>query len=461
MRVGYKAQVTPGLKVWTQDQCYELHLKSLEILERTGMIVHDEDALKVYKDGGAYVKGNRVYIPASMVNEALKTAPERIVLQGRGKRIYLEENQVNYGLGTDLPDFQEWKTGKYRRCLLRDVKDSAVVTDYLPNMDFVASMGIASDVTTRLADLYHFKVMVENTEKPLFMTVTDKDNLQAMIDMSAAVVGGYEELKRNPLFLLYREPVSPLVNSKEAHQTLMLASKYEIPVTYAAGITSGTTGPVTLAGNLALGNAECLGGLVLHQLVNPGAPFMYGIVPAPADMITTICCYGGPEIPLYFCIVGEMGRFYKLPSFGQAGNTDAAVLDQQAAIDAMFSIFIAALSGTNLVHDNGYICNGLVGSLEMLVLCDECVSMTKHFMKGIGISSLNDQAAADDTWMPRYLNRKNYEEWKAEGSPSMNQKIKDEVEYILNNHKPKPLAASVVEEMDRIIQENEKRVKKR
>lgn len=87
MRVGYKAQVTPGLKVWTQDQCYELHLKSLEILERTGMIVHDEDALKVYKDGGAYVKGNRVYIPASMVNEALKTAPERIVLQGRGKRI--------------------------------------------------------------------------------------------------------------------------------------------------------------------------------------------------------------------------------------------------------------------------------------------------------------------------------------------------------------------------------------
>lgn len=476
MRVGYKAQITPGFKVWTQDQCYEMHLKSLEILERTGIIVHDENALNTYKDGGAYVNGKRVYIPAWMVNEALKTAPERIALNGRGKRIYLEENQVNYGLGTDLPDFQDWNTGEYRRCLLQDIIDTAVITDYLPNMDFVASMGIASDVTTRLADLYHFKAMVENTVKPLFMTVTDKDNLQAMIDMSAAIVGGYDELKRNPLFLLYREPVSPLVNAKEAHQTLMLASEYEIPVTYAAGITSGTTGPVTLAGNLALGNAECLGGLVLHQLVNPGAPFMYGIVPAPSDMMTTICCYGGPEIPLYFCIVGEMGRFYKLPSFGQSGNTDSAVIDQQAAIDAMFSIFAAALSGTNLVHDNGYICNGLVGSLEMLVLCDECASMAKHFMKGLQIGPLMseidmiDQAAPGgrfknnndtDTWSAKYLNRKNYEEWLAEGSPTTNMRIKDEVESILKNHKPEPLPSGSVEEIDRIIQENEKKVVKR
>lgn len=85
MRVGYKAQVTPGLKVWTQDQCYELHLKSLEILERTGMIVHDEDALKVYKDGGAYVKGNRVYIPASMVNEALKPPRKGLSYKDEGK----------------------------------------------------------------------------------------------------------------------------------------------------------------------------------------------------------------------------------------------------------------------------------------------------------------------------------------------------------------------------------------
>ena len=212
--------------------------------------------------------------------------------------------------------------------------DSAIVADY---SNAVASLGLAGDVTTELADLYHFKAMQEH--RPMLVIANNKDTLQGIIDMAAVCVGGYEELKRNPVFMLQR-PISPLVNSKEAIQKLMLASEYEIPVTHAAGITSGTTGPVTLAGTLALGNAEGLAGLVLHQLVNPGAPFMYGIVPAPCDMATTICCYGGPEIPLYFCVVGEMGRYYGLPSFGQAGATDSAVLDQQAAIDAMFSMWL-------------------------------------------------------------------------------------------------------------------------
>lgn len=477
MRVAFEAQITPGFKVWTQDQCHELHLKSLEILERTGVVVHDEQALKVYNDGGAYVRDNIVHIPAWMVEEALRTAPERIVLKGRAdRRVYLEKNQVNYGLGTEVPYFHDRHTREYRKSVLQDVIDTAIVADYLPNIDFVASLGLAGDVTTELADLYHFKAMSEHTSKPLLVIANNKDTLQGIIDMAAICVGGYEELKRNPMFMLYNEPISPLVNSKEALQKLMLASEYEIPVTYAAGITSGTTGPVTLAGTLAVGNAEGLAGLVLHQLVNPGAPFMYGIVPAPCDMATTICCYGGPEIPLYFCIIGEMGRYYNLASFGQAGATDSATVDQQAAIDAMFSILVAAQSGTNFVHDIGYIGNGLVGSLEMVVLCDECISMTKHFMKGI---ELNRETLALDliheighgghfvttdhtlkhfkkaNWFPRYMNRKRYDSWVKEGMVTMNQMISEEVHNILHNHKPEPLDKKLTEEMDRIIQEYE------
>lgn len=473
MRVGYNSQLAPELKVWTQDQCHEMHLKSLEILERTGIIVHDEGALQVYKKGGAYVQGNKVFIPAWMVEEALRTAPERIVLRRKNKTVRLEENVVNYGLGTDLPFFQDYKTGQNRRSLLQDVREVARITDYLPNLDFVASLGIANDVTTQLADLHHFKAMYENSEKPLFMTATDKPNLQGLIDMAAVAVGGYEELKRNPQFLLYTEPISPLVNSQEAIQKLMLAAAYEIPVTYASGITSGATGPVTLAGNLTLGNAEGLAGLVLHQLVNPGAPFLYGIVAAPMDMATTICCYGGPEIPIYFCIVGEMGRYYKLPTFGQSGNSDSAVVDQQAAIEAMFSIFVAAQSGTNLVHDNGYIGNGLVGSLDMLVMCDECINMVNKYMAGMDVSaetlaldlihqigptgSFRDVCKESPKWQPQYTKRKLVTDW-AKNPRTMGDDLKDQIDYILKNHAPCTVSQHVSEEFDRIIADHEKRI---
>lgn len=471
MKVSFNTQTTPNFKVWTQDQCHEMHLKSLEILERTGVVVLDDDALNIYRKGGALVKGNRVYIPGWMVEEALRTAPEKITLRRPDKTIRLEKNVVNYGLGTDLPYFQNHITGEYKRAVLSDIVNTARVTDYLPNIDFVASLGIADDVNPELADLYHFKAMFENCGKPLFMTAKDKDNLQGLIDMSAAAAGGYEELKRNPAFLLYTEPISPLVNTQEAVQKLMLASEYEIPVTYASGITSGSTGPVTLAGNLTLGNAEGLAGLVLHQLVNPGAPFLYGIVAAPMDMATTICCYGGPEIPLYFCIVGEMGRYYKLPTFGQSGATDSAIVDQQASIDAMFQIFAAAQSGTNLVHDNGYIGNGLVGSLDMLVMCDECIRVVKSFMKGVEVTpetlalDLIHSVGPGKTYssQPKRISRSkysvkmDYEGWKT-NNKSMIKNIKEEVQHILDTHKSPQISKDISEEFDRIIMEHEKRI---
>ena len=484
MQVAYKDQVTPGVEVWTQDQCHEIHLKALEILEKVGMQIHNEEALKVYAAGGAYVKGNMVYISAGMVKKALSTAPERIILYGRnGKKIYLEDGIANYGLGTDLPVFQDWKTGENHKSCLQDVIDAAVVTDYLPNFDFCASLGIASDVTTRLADLYHFKAMYTHTEKPILMTATDGPNLQGLIDMAAAASGGYEELKRKPIFLLYTEPISPLVHSKEALDKLMLASKYSIPVTYASGISNGTTAPITMAGTIALANAEGLAGLVLHQLINPGAPFLYGIVASPADMQTTIVTYGGPETPLFYLAAGAMGRYYNLPSYGLSGCTDSPVLDQQAAIEGMFSILSAAMSGNCLIHDNGYLGCGMIGSLEMLVYCDECISFVRHFLKGIQFTEKSLAADIDliaeigpggnyidhentfnnfkkVSWFPRYLSKKDYQSWIKEGKKTMRDRMRDEIENILANHRAPLPADDVVEAMDEIIAEHEQRVQR-
>lgn len=138
----------------------------------------------------------------------------------------------------------------------------------------------------------------------------------------------------------------------------------------------------------------------------------------------------------------------------------------------MFSIFVAAQSGTNLVHDNGYIGNGLVGSLDMLVMCDECISMVNQYMKGMEVSPetlaldlVHQAGPAGDyrglsknmaRWTPRYLNKMSFENWSRDPQ-TMGDKMKEQIDGILKNHKPVTVTEHVSEEFKRIIAEHEKK----
>ena len=345
----------------SEQDLHKIHLASLEILERTGVLVWDEEALALLKEAGAYVDDHRVRIPARMVEKALSTAPANIPFCNMdGSRVIpLYRDHVCYELGTDLPVFTDPYTGQLRETVLQDVENVAKVAQEAKNIDFVACMGLASDIDNRVVDLYHLKTIRTYCTKPNWLTATDYGNMKAIIDMAAVNAGGYDELRRRPTVGLYGEPVTPLTNSKEATQKLLLCAEYGIPVTWASGIMAGATGPVTLAGTLALGNAEGLSGLVMHQLKCPGAPFIYGNVASIMDMKTSISCYGGPELPMMHLAVGQLGRFYDLPSYGTGGCTDSNVLDAQIGMEYMYSNLCAALAGTNLVHDKGCLIVGV------------------------------------------------------------------------------------------------------
>ncbi|MEL7567366.1 MAG: trimethylamine methyltransferase family protein [Dehalobacterium sp.] len=475
---------SPSFYMWTEDQLRKLHLASLEILERTGVRVYEKEALKLMKDAGAFVKGDLVKIPAWLVEEAIKSAPERVVLADRNKerKVRLEEGVCNFGLGTDLPFFVDPMTNKIRETTIQDVENTAKISEHCANFDFTASLGLAHNVTTQLADLYHFRALATYSSKPILMTATDYDNLKALIDMTAIIVGGYEELRRAPQFVLYAEPISPLVNSKEAVEKLLLCAEYGIPVTYSSGIIAGATGPATVAGSLALGNAEGLAGLVMHQLKSKGAPFIYGIVFSVMDMHSAISCYGGPELPLGHTIVGQLGKFYGLPTYGTAGCSDACEIDAQAGMESVYSNLLAALSGTNLVHDNGYLASGLAGSLEKMLLDDESIGFVKRFMEGIGLTE--DTLALDlihevgpggnflqkdhtykhfrkETWYPRFFNRKHFENWIQAGQKTTKDLIRARVLELLGSDKPKILTEKIQQSLEEIINENEKRINKK
>lgn len=481
----YSEQTTPVFKFFSDDQIYEIHLASLEVLERVGVRVDNEEALKLLKDAGAYIyENNIVKIPAFLIKEALQSAPPRVVLSTRDgeRKLFLERNQVYYGAGSDLPWFIDMDTGELRKSTKQYVADVSRVMDALPNYDFVMSYGIATDVHSQLSYLHQFHAMVENTKKPIVFTARDGEDLLQIIEMAAAIRGGLGALRENPFIALYHEPISPLWHPDESLQKLLVCARYGIPAIYTPGAGAGATAPCTLAGLLTQINAELLSGLVIHQLKAKGAPFIYGGACTSTDMKTTILPHGAPEFHMLGAMIAQLSRFYELPSWSTAGNSDAVIPDQQAGIEWGFSILLGQLSGANLVHDVGYLATGLIGSVDSLVMCNEIVGMVRHVGRGITVNKetlaveviervgpsgnyFMDEHTFEhykkEFWVPELINRYRYENWKDKGKLTLGDKAKAKAKKILESYRPDPLATDLKEKLAEIMARAEAEAEKK
>lgn len=462
-------------RVLSKDQIEEIVGATLEILERVGVMVSDEEALKLLKDGGALVEGHGlVRIPSAMVQRALGTAPHRIVLADRDgqRRLVLEKNRISFGTGSDCPNVIDPYSDERRPCLFDDVQNAAKVADALDNIDFFMSLGLVSDVPRLTYDRHQFLAMAMGTKKPLVITCVDRNGLSDQYEMACRIVGGEKRFRENPYFALYAEPSSPLTHSKEALEKLTFAAERRIPVVYTPCPSGGATAPVSMAGILAQGLAETLSGLVISQLKNEGAPFIMGGVHTIMDMRTSIFSYGAPELSLLSASMTDISKDLELPTFSTAGCGDAKVLDEQAAIEASVSLLTAGLSGANLIHDVGYLESGLLGSLDMLVLSDEVISTVKRILRGIRVDG--DTLALDvianvgpgghfvgeehtrrhlrgEHWMPKLMDRTNRETWEKSGAKTLNRRVREKVTSILEQYEPDPLEEKLLGELKTIV----------
>jgi trimethylamine--corrinoid protein Co-methyltransferase len=470
-----QAQAFPRLSMFSQEQCEAVHRASLEILRRTGVRVFHGEALTLLRDTDAFIAdGNLVRFPPGLVEWALAQAPSRIALCRRGSdevAAPLEGRQVSFGTGSDCPSYLDPRSGERRPFTVADVVDCIHVVDALPELSFCMSMGIPGDLETANAYRRQFALMLEHTVKPIVFVCDDRDDCEAIAAMASAVAGGMDALRLNPTLLLYSEPSTPLKHSETATAKLLYMAEQSLPIVHSPAPMMGGTAPVTLAGGLALGNAETLSSLVMHQLKHPGAPFVYGSGLHHMDMKTTISVYGAPEFQLARVAVAEMGRYYGLPSWGYAGHSDSCVMDEQAAADAAFSVLVALLAGSNLVHDVGYLEAGLTTSPEMIVFTAEMISMMRCFAGGV---SLDAEALALEVihqvgpggdfltqkhtlrhfrklWQPALFDRRRVEDWAATGGKRLGDRLREKTVSIIEEHKPEPLPEGVGAEIDYIL----------
>jgi len=474
LQSNYTSYDAPRLRKLSDDQVEQLHHASLEILDRTGIRLYEAEALELLKKKGIQPEdGNRVRIPPGLVEWALSVAPKRAVLCDRhGQRVMpLERNNVFFGTGSDCPNVIDLRTGQRRPGTLQDIVEATIVCDALEHIDFLMSFCSASDLPQETADRQQMRAMLMNSTKPVLFVTTEFEGCVDVVRMAEAVAGGEEQLRRNPLTACYINVTHPLRHNQEALRKLLFLSGKGLPTTYTPVVLRGGTGPVTAAGAIALANAGELAGLVLAQLKREGAPLILtGGVNDMLDMRSTIDAYADPTNRV---MLVELAHRYDLPIFGLTGCSDSKLPDEQAAAEAAFSILLETLAGAQLAHDVGYLDSGMTNSIEQVVICDELIAYTKHFMRGLEVSEetlaldLIHQIGPDgdflstehtlkhyrEDWYPKLFDRNNYDTWQRKGAKTLRQRAREKALKILETHQPEPLPAEVQQQLDAIVEQ--------
>ena len=463
---------TPQFRLLSDKQIEELHLATLQILERTGVAFDCQEAIDILGEAGADVSNpKRVKIPSYLVEQALRTAPKTITLYTReGEPAIVLNGMTGSHFGAGIlgsQDYLDPYTRERRTCYVDDIADTARVVDALPNIEWLYTCGAHSTIPGAIADKVSLLQVILNCSKPVACCTTEASSLREMLKVCSMVAGGEKELQAKPFFIGVSSPTSPLMQGKDDMEKSLLCAEKGIPNIVISTPMAGATAPATLPGILATASAECLSQLVVLQLKKPGAPVIFGGMPNIIDMKTTIYPYGAPELSFLTAALTEVSHYYKLPMLGTAGCTDADVVGAQAGVEITYQILMSALSGADLVHDVGVAYHAMMVSPELIVLADETIDMVKVPMGGLEI---NDETLPLDLiervgpggnyisekhtlkhfrkfWVPTIFDRSLV---KGEGVKDCEELLNEKTLKILKTYKPKPLAEGLVKELKKV-----------
>lgn len=474
----------PFLRFLNEDQCKKVHEATLELLERTGVWIGHPECLEMLAGAGAQVvkdssKQNsrfntRVKIPAHLVEDAIAAAPESVTVYNRQGEIamVLAERNYYFGCHGDNPDFIDPYTGQRIKMGYDQIEMLTRLIDYLPNVDWVLSGANCYGLDLKFQDRYCAEAILKNTSKPVLFCSETVETVTDIVDMASAIVGGREKLLSKPHVVCLDEPISPLLHGPESIERVFLCADMALPIIYVPMPMAGVSAPCTMIGPVLIGNAESLSGLVIHQLRHKGAPYIYGALPSAADMTHGSFNYGGPELSIMCSAVADMAHYYRLPVWGTGGCSDSNAMDVQAGAETAMSLLCSVLSGANLIHDVGFLSQGLCITPGFHLLNDEIISMVKQIAKGIEVNSetlcldLIDAVGPGgnflehehtlnhfkDMWIPKIFDRTHFEALTKEFLVDAGQRAQKRAIEIIESHIPEPIAPDALGDLAEVTQ---------
>jgi trimethylamine:corrinoid methyltransferase-like protein len=460
----------------SNSEMSQVHEASLGILEKTGMQIDHAQARSMLHDAGGITdkRNHIVKFPADLVESCIKTIPKTICLAGREPDhdlLLTHESPFIIRCATGLTAVLDHKTGVYRDASLNDQKDLATLADALTNISMAGPLTV-HDTPGKTADLHATKVLLEDQRKHFMNLTMGPRNMRYQIEMLLAVRGSREAIKRRPLFHPIACLISPLYIPEDDIDIMMIAGEYGLPIKLPVLPMLGASAPVTLAGTLALGNAEVLGAFTVLQTLCPGNPTLYYIAPSLMNMRTGDGIHAAPEISLLCSAFTQMARsYYQVPSDTAPLMSDGVLLEQ-AILQKGANLMAAGLSGANIVSGAGCLDGGMAVSFQEFVIDDDIVGRTRRLLSGFEISEktlarecigrvgprgnfLTDNHTLENfrsqsLYTPAVFSYENYATWRND-STYLPEKAADRVDTILNEHTVPPLDTHVIKELDRIV----------
>ena len=361
-----------GVLVSAQCRLTDEHVKlidgiSRDLLQAPGLLCYSPDAAQIFGSAGAKIEEEdkcvRVRLSPSMVDRALASAPSTVVLGARNpdNRLVLDahEPRVRFGSGAEtnvwLEVEFEGKSPRFTRRLgtIDRLGTSAHLAENLENLDFfIRNVNIQDDgVTEGNKDVNKFLASLNNTTKHVQAGLTSLEALEDVVRMGRIIAGGEAAFEQNPVFSLITCVIkSPLQMVRDTTATLIEISKRRIPVVISSCPMGGTTAPFDELGMVAQINAELLAGVVLNQLVAPGAPVLYGACPIRTRLDNLNDMYGAAEAVHYCVDCAQLARLYGLPCYTSAGVGDSSLPGIQATAEKMLTLLAVPQSGAQYVH---------------------------------------------------------------------------------------------------------------
>ncbi|MDY0388032.1 MAG: trimethylamine methyltransferase family protein [Methanolobus sp.] len=475
-----------GLDMFSKADMDLITQATFEILETIGVYTEDAEAQNIYAEAGCDVdyKTGIVKIPEHLIIDAIRYTPSKVRLAALDKKkdVMLRAGPSvhwgPFGVGVQMLDYSKDGSTSIRPTTEEDLRKSMIIADWCDNYDVTDPTVTAVDWMEKgRGDLHELSTSLINTTKPTSYGSPEEASFEDYNELNKIAYGGDEEMARKrPLIKLCYCTTSPLELSNNVTQLTIKCAENMIPSHVISMALAGATGPVTLAGTLVTQNAEILASMTLSQLVNRGAPVLYGCANTIMDLQSGTAAVGSPELALLSSAVAQLAQYYKIPTASvMAGWTDSKIPDIQTGAERGLAM-LPALAGANLIMMGGVLDGGMTMSLEQLVIDNDIFGSMKHILKGLNITEEN--ICIDDIKKvgigkhylslastregiagqsnPLTFDRNMRGPWEKQGSKTAVDLAHEKVEWILENHDPCGMDRDIVKEMNNFVVRKDK-----
>lgn len=375
----------PKIELLEQSLVQRVLDEAFELLETIGTKVGAGEALDLLASAGARVEHGVVRIPQGLVRRALESAPREFFLYSRSGQpaVHYGGDHVQFDPGSSCLNILDTETQQPRPATSADLIRMVQVTEMLPEFAAQSTAVVCNDVPSEMGDWYRLLLVLWYSDKPVVTGAFGLSTLQTMIELLAADAGGREALRQKPRAILDVCPSPPLNWSEFASQNMVELARVGVPAQIVSMPLAGATAPVTLSGAIVQHAAECLAGITIHQLANPGAPVVWGGAPAIFDMSTGNTPMGAIETGMLDVGCAQVGKSLGQPTHGYLVASDSRHIDAQAGMESSGSALLGALAGINMISGGGMLDFLACHSIEKLVIDAEAIASAQRLIAGI------------------------------------------------------------------------------